>query len=124
MNDGGVLTLVGMLAVVAGVLFLAYWATRWIATRGLGGRFPNIAKGGGTLKLLGQLPLGRGERLALVQCGAACFLLGVTERSIVLLRELTAEEATAWLSSEAHGPPPPGFWEALRKGLTKDSKDR
>ncbi len=120
---GSVMTLLGALVVVIGVLVLAWWVTRLVASWGAGG-FPGGARAGqGGLKLLGQLPLGRNERLVLVRCGEKCLLLGVTERSVTLLRELTAEEAAQWLAEEA-GQPPPSFLEALKKNLTKNTKEK
>ena len=70
--------------------------------------------GGGTLRVLGQLGVGRSERLVLVQLDERCFLLGVTEHRITLLRELEGEEAAVWLSQSSPAPAP-GFAELLGK---------
>ena len=59
--------------------------------------------------VLGQLYLGRNERLALVRFQDRCLLLGVTEHSITLL-ELDAEESAAYL---AEAKEPPGFADIL-----------
>ncbi len=117
---GNVMALVGMLATVAGVLALTYFATRWIAKRGAPRGVRPGTGGGGGLELLGLLSLGRDERLALVRLGERCMLLGVTAGRIELLRELTAEESAAWLAGQKDVPtPPPSFLEAVKRELSK-----
>lgn len=117
---GNVLTLIGMLAAVAGVLALTYLATRWIARRGAPRGVRPGTGGGGGLELLCLMSLGRDERLALVRLGERCLLLGVTAGRIELLRELTAEESAAWLAGQDGGTTgPPSFWEAVKRDLSK-----
>ncbi len=117
---GNVMALIGMLATVAGVLALTYFATRWIARRGAPRGVSPGTGGGGGLELLYLLSLGRDERLALVRLGERCLLLGVTAGRIELLRELTEEESAAWLAGQNSGAiPPPSFWEAVKRDLSK-----
>ncbi len=117
---GNMMALIGMLVTVAGVLVLTYFATRWIARRGAPrGMLPGTGGGGG-LELLCLLSLGRDERLALVRLGERCLLLGVAAGRIELLCELTAEESAAWVAGQASGTtPPPSFWEAVKRDLSK-----
>ena len=88
-------SLLGMLAVVAAILVLAWWATKQIAQRpglqGFGGRLPN-----GEFSVLAQIPLGREQRLIVVECAARYFLLGVTEHNISMLSELDEERVQHW----------------------------
>lgn len=111
-------SLLGVLAVVILILYLAYVTTRWIGMRGVptgGALRPNI---GGALRVLAQLAVGRNERLVLVRLGQRCCLLGVTEHQITLLRELDDEESRQWLAEDA-GAPAPGFMEVLGETLRK-----
>lgn len=114
------LTLLGVLTMVILILCLAWLATRWIGTHSVpgmsGGARPG---GGGTLRLLAQLAVGRSERLVLVQLEQSCFLLGVTEHGITLLRELGEEEAARWLAAGQEQVAYAGFAEVLREALRK-----
>jgi len=117
---GNVLTLVGMLLAVVGILVLAWLVTRWIAKRGVSG---SLGGGGdGRFRVLRQLSLGQGERLVLVQLEDRCLLLGVTPGGITLLRELDEEQSARWLPKDREdgdAPAPPSFWEALQKNLPR-----
>ena len=113
-------SLFGMLAIVILILVLAYWVTRWIAAGGArtaGGRIRSPG-GAGRVRILGQLNLGRGERLVLACVSGRCYLLGVTAGSVTLLKELPDGEAAEWLE-ERETPVPPGFLEVLKENLRK-----
>ena len=88
-------SLLGMLAVIAAILVLAWWATKQIAQRpglqGFGGRLPND-----DFSILAQIPLGSQQKLVVVECVARYFLLGVTEHNISMLSELSEEEVRQW----------------------------
>ena len=119
--------LLGMLAAVVAVLLLA-----WLFTRRLAGRVPGMARflpgRDGKLRVLERLPLGREQYLAVVQAGEALLLLGVTPSQISLVRELSAEEAAAWMREAENEPPSggpeanPPFREALREVLKQRKK--
>ncbi|MBE7009209.1 MAG: flagellar biosynthetic protein FliO [Ruminococcaceae bacterium] len=112
-------SLLGVLAVVVLILYLAYAASKWIGTHGVPGGAPAVRPGGaGQFRILGQLPVGRNERLVLFRLDERCYLLGVTEHQITLLRELDGEEAAKWLA-ESEGAPAPGFAEVLGSALRK-----
>lgn len=121
-ND--VFSLLGMLAIVILVLILAYWVTRWIGTfsakaTGVRTRAIGASAGAGEdFRVLGQLSLGRGERLMLVRLADRCYLLGVTAGSVTLLKELAGEEAEAWLAEQETGAPP-NFLDVLKENLRK-----
>lgn len=112
-------SLLGVLAAVILILYLAYYATKWIGTHGVPGGSAVIRPGGaGKFRILGQLGVGRNERLVLVRLDERCYLLGVTEHQITLLRELDGEEAAEWLK-ESEGGAAPGFLEVLGDSLRK-----
>lgn len=109
------LTLLWMLLAVAAVLALAYWATRLISTRGIGGVMSGGS--GGDFCVLRQIVVGRNERLLLVRLRERCLLLGVTAGGISLLLELEPEEADDWLKP---GPgAAPSFLDILRENFKK-----
>ncbi len=112
-------SLLGVLAVVVLILYLAYFVTRWIGMHGVpGGAGAIRPDGAGRFRILGQLAVGRNERLVLVRLDERCYLLGVTEHQITLLRELDGEEAARWIAEGAVAPPP-GFMEVLGETLRR-----
>ena len=113
-------SLLGVLAVIVLILYLTYFATRWIGSRGVpGGAGTLLAGGAGDLRVLSQLGVGRNERLVLARLGERCYLLGVTEHQITLLRELDGEEAAPWLAQSESTPAAPGFLEVLSETLRR-----
>ena len=114
-------SVLGVLAVVILILYLAYWVTRWIGMRSMPQSASARVRTGGSGKfcVLGQLGLGgRNERLVLVRLEERCYLLGVTEHQITLLRELDDGEAAEWLREDGQ-PSAPGFMEVLAENLRK-----
>ena len=111
--------LLGVFAAVVLILYLAYATTKWIGTHGVPGGTASLRTGGaGELRLLAQLGVGRNERLVLVRLNERCFLLGVTEHQITLLRELDGEEAAEWLR-ESDSASAPSFRTVLGDALRK-----
>ena len=112
-------SVLGVLAVVVLILYLAYAATKWIGTHGAPGGSARLrAPGDAKFRILGQLGVGRNERLVLARLDERCYLLGVTEHQITLLRELEGEEAAEWLA-ESEQPPAPSFADILSQNLRK-----
>ncbi|MBQ9647602.1 MAG: flagellar biosynthetic protein FliO [Oscillospiraceae bacterium] len=112
-------SLLGVLAAVVLILYLAYAATKWIGTHSApGGSGPLHVGTNANFRILGQLGVGRNERLVLARLDERCYLLGVTEHQITLLRELDGDEAAAWLA-QGEQPSAPGFAEILSKNLRK-----
>ncbi len=113
-------SLLGVLAVVVLILYLAYFAAKWVGTHGApGGAGALRAGGSGDLRLLAQLGVGRNERLVLVRLEQRCYLLGVTEHSITLLRELDDEESARWLAQNGNASAAQGFMEVLSETLRR-----
>ena len=121
MFSESVWSLLGMLAVVIGILVLAYFATRWIGTYSTRGAVRrNLSGGEGAFSVLAQLSVGRSERLLLVRLQDKCLLLGVTQNSITMLRELDETEAQAWLAEEdGKRSAAPSFVDVLKENLRK-----
>ena len=109
----------GVLAVVILILYLAYFATKWIGTHSTPvGSGTVRVNGSDRFRILGQLGVGRNERLVLAQLDERCYLLGVTEHQITLLRELDGDEAALWLAQSEQAAPP-SFAEILSRNLRK-----
>ncbi len=108
------LSLLGTLAVIVFVLAMAYVFTRYVAGHTISG---GLAKGGEHLSVIAQLSLGREQKLILVRLGERCLLLGVTQSSIVCLRELSAEETAELQQKAAAEPAARSFHSILRSVL-------
>ncbi len=78
--------LVSLFAVFAFVVVMAYFASKF-----LGGRFGQAVSGQGG-RILEHLPLGPNRSVCVVELADRVFMLGVTEHSITLLREITDAE--------------------------------
>ena len=77
--------LISLLAVFAFVVILAYLATRFLS-----GRFAQKMNGEGG-RVLAHLPLGPNRSICVAEIAERVFMLGVTDHSITLLREITDE---------------------------------
>lgn len=75
--------LISLFAVFAFVVVMAYFASRFI-----GGRFSRTLSGEGG-RILAHLPLGPNRSICVAEIAERVFMLGVTEHSITLLREIT-----------------------------------
>lgn len=117
LEENTLFSALGVLLVVLAICALAYWFTRYVAVSGALGGF-RTAAGGGRLRVLAQLGIGKEERLLVAAAGERCFLLGVTPAGISLLAELTGEEAAAWSEAETTAPAPPSFRDSLRACIT------
>lgn len=114
-----VLAIIGSLAVVALVLAATYYATRWYARR--------MGSPGGTgkhIKVLDRAALAAGVSVAIVEVDGRYYLLGIGEKQVNLLCELTdfappddADAATAIPFSQA-------FRQVLDKTLRKGGDHR
>ena len=107
-----ILKLVWALVVIAAVLALAWWFTRFAASR-LGG---GAALRGKHLQVLESVSLGREQKLVLAKLGDTYCFLGVTPGGVTCLRQLSREEAEAELTVPAEDTPP-AFREALGRVL-------
>jgi len=92
MQPGDLLSLLGILALMVGILAGAYYFTRW-AGKGLG-TLPGL--GGQNLRVLDQIRVGRDQSVLVVRAGARYFLVGAAPSGVSLLAELSPEEGAAW----------------------------
>lgn len=112
--ENPIFSLLWMVVSVVAIIGLAYWFTKYAGRRGGLGAFGPLKAGGG-LEVLAQLPLGRDQKMIVVQAGQRHFLLGVTSSEISLLAEFTAEEAACWReqAETASQKETPSFRQAL-----------
>lgn len=81
-------TLAYLFSLLAAFVFVA--AMAYLASRFLSGRFGKGGVGEGG-RILAHLPLGPNRSVCVVELAERVFMLGVTEHSITLLREVTDE---------------------------------
>lgn len=79
--------LLSLFAVFAFVAVMAYFASKFLSNR-----FSQTAAGGSGGRVLEQLALGPNRSVCVVELAERIFMLGVTEHSITLLREITDPE--------------------------------
>ena len=77
------LTGIGILATLAGVLVLTYYAPRWYARRMSGG-----ALSGRHIIVHERVPMGNHASLAIVEVDGRFYLIGVSERGVQLVSVL------------------------------------
>ena len=98
-----ILSIFGMLAVIALVLVGAWWFTRWVGP-GLGGGLFAAGKGG-RIQVLDRAAVGRDQAVLVVKAGQRYLLLGCTPAGLTLLAELKREEGEIWdPPASAEGP--------------------
>lgn len=83
-------TAIFTLVVVAGVIYLSYIATKFIAKKnmGVGKRATNY------MKVIDQMGMGKDKSIALIQTGLNYYLVGFSGDGITLLAQLEQEDLT------------------------------
>ena len=89
--------LVSLFAVFAFVVVMAYFASKFLS-----GHFAKAAAGSGG-RILANLALGPNRSVCVVELAERIFMLGVTEHSITLLREVTDADEIERLHRRALG---------------------
>lgn len=112
-----ILRIIGALAALALVLFLAWFILRW-----LGGRMNGVSGGGKRLlNVLDRVSCGRNSSLLLVRVQEKVFFIAVSEHAIEKIGEFDDPNGELQL-------PPPGemipFSEALRQAAQKLKKPK
>ena len=92
MTGRDLLSLIGILVVMAGILAGAYFFTRW-AGKGLG-TLPGLS--GQNLRVLDRISVGRDQSVLVVRAGERYFLVGAAPSGVGLLAELSPEEGAVW----------------------------
>ena len=82
-----VLTTLGYLCLLLGIIFLAYWLLKRLGIQGVGMR-----SGRGGPQLLSRMMLGTRQSLIVVRYRERDLLVGVTEQNITLISEDLADE--------------------------------
>lgn len=102
------------------ILILAYFATRFVANHSPGA-FP--VRGAHQIKVLEQLPVGKEQKVLVIEACGRYFLLGVCASGMSVLAEFTAEEAEQhWIKVDTDQMP--SFYEALLKQLKEKMKQQ
>lgn len=97
LTENPLLSLLGMLSSIVVILALAYVFTRYAVGGGWLGDFRmGTGQRNESLRVLAQTPVGKDQRLAVVQAGNRYLVVGMTPQNITLLAELTEEEAAGW----------------------------
>ncbi len=120
-----VLSLLGALLVIVLVLGGSYLFTRWAGTHL--GSGPLSRAGGGRMRVLDRVSLGRDQQLLVVQAGRRYLLLGCSSDRLTLLTELTAEEGAEWQippSDAVPGRRTPDFGALLQKLREKNTDEK
>ncbi|HTO91398.1 MAG TPA: flagellar type III secretion system pore protein FliP [Candidatus Sulfotelmatobacter sp.] len=110
--SGGVLQMLGALAVTLGLMALALALLKRVQGGGLGR--------GGPVEVLQRVPLGPRQGLALVRVAGRVLVIGMAESGVRTLAELTAEEwAASGASLAREGEPQRGRFQISLPGLGK-----
>ena len=111
-----VLSLLGILLVMVLVLGGCYLVTRWA---GAGMSIRLWLPGGGRLRVLDRLPVGRDQAILVVQAAGRFLVLGSAPSGVSVLCELTEEEGAQWINASpsdgAAERKTPDFREILRR---------
>lgn len=107
-----VLTVLIVLAMFVGILYLAYITTKFI-----GKRYSVNGKSFKNLKVIETIAVGPDRQLMIVKTAGKYLLLGATPQNISLITELDQRQITDMVSDEVTQPM--SFTEALKK-VTKD----
>ncbi len=81
----GMLTAIGTLCIVIGIIYLSYVAAKFVGK--------NSIRGGRSqyMRMVDQMPLGQSRAVSVVQVGDRYFLIGIAEKQINILAELEEE---------------------------------
>ena len=112
MNVWDVLSVAGAFAVIALVLVLTYYASRWYARR------MNAAPGSGRyIKFCDRVSAGQSSSLAIVQVGEQYYLLGISDKNMQLICELPG------FTPEEEGPQAPPSFGRMFSDLLRKNRD-
>lgn len=100
LTENPLVSLLGMLSCIVLILVLAYGFTRYVVGSAWLGDF-KTGQRNESLRVLAQTPVGKDQRLAVIQAGSRYLVVGMTPHSINLLAELTQEEAAEWKKETA-----------------------
>lgn len=75
------LSVSGALVIVIGAILLTYWAAKYLQSK-------NNASIGRLFKIVDRIAIGKEKYIILLQFNGCCYLLGVSDNSMVLLEKL------------------------------------
>lgn len=88
------------LAAVAGIIYLSYVSTRYIAKKNIGA-FKSTAK---YMKVIDQMGMGKEKSVAIIQTGLNYYLVGFSGGSVTLLAQIEQEDLTELPKEEFSAP--------------------
>lgn len=106
-----IFSMLGMLVLMAAVLYGAYWVSRQV---GKGYQLQNTQPG--KIEILARSMIGKEQMLLMVKSAGKVFLLGVTSENINMISEL---DPTALPPEPEKSPVPPDFLSILKSNLKK-----
>ena len=110
MTDGSYITLFQSILMLALVLALAYWCSRFL------GKGWNRYSGSGRLMVVDQIQVGQERRILGIKVGEHCYLVGVSPAGIQLIDRLEDEPGQE-ACGEDTGKAPVDFRQLLEKKL-------
>ncbi len=114
-SSAGILKFIALLIVFIGVLFLAYWFTRWYAKSGVVGR------GAGNVRVVESCQPAPGKNIFIIKVGGRFVAVMTSKDNMIKLAELSEDE----LVFSGPGTDPPAFKDVMAdmiKGRAKKQK--
>ncbi|QJB58399.1 flagellar biosynthetic protein FliO [Pseudodesulfovibrio sp. zrk46] len=109
-TGGTVLTTLGYLCLLLGVIYFAYWALKRLGFHGMGMR-----SGSNAPQLVTRLMLGHKQNVSVVYYRGKEFMLGVTDEHVTLLKEFEVDEEWEEESIKSVPVKPISFANLLRR---------
>ncbi len=106
-----------LIVVFVGILFLAYFSTKWIASAKMGLRKNNF------ISIVSTLPVGGSNSVQLIKAGERYFLIGVSKEKITYITEIDENDVPKYESEQVKFPFEKYFQEYFNKNKDNDKKD-
>ena len=115
---GEVFTVICALLGIIGLMFLAFYAARWLNKRFNIGGFS--ASGQKTVRIIEYISIAQDKQLMIVAVGKKTMLLGVTANSVNKICDLDEEDLVCNDTEPASGS---GFMQSLKKVFAEKNQD-
>ena len=115
---GEVFTVICALLGIIGLMFLAFFAARWLNKRFNIGGFS--ASGQKNVRILEYIGIAQDKQLMIVSVGKKIMLLGVTPNSVNKICDLDEEDLVC---NDGDAPVGSGFMQSLKKAFAEKKQD-
>ena len=115
---GEVFTVICALLGIIGLMFLAFYAARWLNKRFNIGGFS--ASGQKTVRILEYIAIAQDKQLMIVAVGKKIMLLGVTANSVNKICDLDEEDL---IPADPNSSSESGFMQSLKKVFAEKNQD-